>query len=229
MNSRLARLSRRDLLRVLAATGTAAVAVSAGGCGGDDPAGPPATTTPAAAATTAANAEPSLPAVASAAPQPDPVAGTLGDTVTVTGMDLFGKKSATIEVTLGKPRVLNEVKYPKTGAVQKPKRGAFIVFDVAIEGVDGTYEFNPGHFHLIPRGQVESWRSEAVTGIGDQADKPTQIDALNSISFGSVSAGDRISGSLVFDQPRSAAADGAVVLRALLLPDGPPSAYWSVA
>jgi hypothetical protein len=213
---------------VLAATGTAAITVWAGGCGGDDPVDPPATTTGSAPAAVT-TAEPSLPEVASAAPQPDPVAGTLGDTVTVTGKDLFGKKSATIEVTLGKPRLLGEVKYPKTGAVQKPKRGAFVVFDVAIEGIDGTYEFNPRHFHLIPRGQVESWRSEAVTGLDDRPDVPTQIDALNSISFGSVSAGDRISGSLVFDQPRSAVNDAAVVLRALLLTDGPPSAHWSLA
>jgi hypothetical protein len=48
----------------------------------------------------------------------------------------------------------------------------FVVFEVAIEGVEGTYEFN---------------------------------------------------------QPRAAVGDAAVVLRALLLTEGPASAYWPLA
>jgi hypothetical protein len=209
--------------RLLAVANAAVIVVLAGGCGGDEsPVG--AGETPTAAVTEKTEA-PRLPEVVSAAPQPDPVAATLDSTVTVRGSNLFGSKSATIEVTLGQPEVITQVKLP-TGAVQRPDRGAFVVFEVVLEGVDGTYEFNPGHFHLIPRDQVPTWRSEAVLGIGDRPDKPTQIDALDSISFGPISPGDRISGNLVFDQPRTATNDAAIVLRSLLQTDGPPAAYW---
>ncbi|MEQ4300635.1 hypothetical protein ABNF97_04450 [Plantactinospora sp. B6F1] len=153
------------------------------------------------------------------------MAGTPGNTVTVSGKNLFGNKSATIEVTLSRPKVHTEVK-SANGVRIKPKRGAFVVFDVVLEGVEGTYEFNPLHFHLIRGSEVPAWRSKADFSLKKTPDTPTPIDEFNSISFGSISAGDRISGSLVFDQPRTAVDGGAVVLRALLLTDGPASAYW---
>jgi hypothetical protein len=168
-----------------------------------------------------------LPSVASAVPQPDPVAATLGGTATVTGRDLFGKKSATVEVTLSKPEVITEVKL-KTGAVQRPKKEVFVVFDIVIEGVDGTYDFSPLHFHLIPKAEVAGWRGKPRVGLQENADEPVPISDLGSISFGSISAGDRISGKLVFDQPRSALNGAAIVLRSLLVPDGPAAAHWSL-
>jgi hypothetical protein len=89
-----------------------------------------------------------------------------------------------------------------------------------------TVGFNPRHFHLIPGDDVAGWRSETAVGLADRPDVPIQIDALNSISSGSISAGDRMSGTLVFDQPRAAVDNAAVVLRSLLLTEGPAATSW---
>lgn len=209
--------------RILIAAGAVAAVVATGACDHDDT--PPValpTGTPDAAAPTET---PGLPEVASVAPQPDPVAATLGDPATVSGSSLFGDASATIEVTLSGPELVTEVELD-TGAVVTPERDVFVVFDVVLEGVEGTYEFNPRHLHLIPSSEVDGWRGEAFGG--DESELPTAAAGFESISFGSVSAGDRLSGDLVFDQPESALAGAAVVLRSLLLPDGPAAAYWSL-
>jgi hypothetical protein len=201
----------------------AGVLVALVGCGTPEPASNPTTAPPAAASGTATTGRASLPPVASAVPQPDPVPATLGTAATVTGRNLFGTKSATIEVTLSKPELITEVKQ-KTGVVVRPEKEVWAVFDVVLRGVEGTYEFNPLHFHVIPRSEVAAWRGKPFGGA--KGAQPTAVSGIDTISFGSISPGNRLSGKLAFDVPRSALTDAAVVLRSLLLVDGAASAFW---
>jgi hypothetical protein len=201
------------------------IAMSVSGCGDEESPPVGGGETPSPSVPVQRTTDSGLPEVVSAAPQPDPVAGTLGSTVTVTGKNLFGTESATVEMMLSKPRVLTEVK-TANGVSIKPKQGAFVVFDLVIEGVDGTYQFNPQHFHFIPASEVPTWQNKPNYSLDKTTDTPTPIDELKSVSVGSISPGDRLSGGLVFDQPKAALTGGAVVLRALLLVEGRPSAYW---
>lgn len=162
-------------------------------------------TTPTTSATT-----PALP--------PDLVAGAWDEPVTVTGS--LGDRSVTVEVTLTAPAVSTEVDLGG-GRVGRPARGAYFATQAIIEVVDGVYEFNTLHFHLVPSAGVGQWR-QADGGPG-----PEPVPGFEpNLKTTRLSTGDRISGSLVFDVPESALAGAAIVLRSWLQPDGPAAAYW---
>ncbi|MEQ4300636.1 Hsp70 family protein [Plantactinospora sp. B6F1] len=153
----------------------------------------------------------------------DAVAATLGEPVRVTGATSGGTGSATVEVTLSGPTVSTMVELPG-GKVGVPKQGRYLTFEVIIEVIDGVYHFNTLHFHLVPRAEVAGWREggggfepEVVAGGFEPIVKSRRM-----------SAGDRNSGNLVFDVPRSAVDDAAVVIESWLLTDGPAAAFWPV-
>lgn len=216
----------RPLPRVLLTlAGAAAVVIAAGACEHDDaPTGTPTASPP------APSPEPTglgLPTVPGAADQPDPVAADFGETVTVTGPDLFGTRSATIEVTLSEPVVVDEVELG-TGVVMTPENDVYVGVEVVVAGVDGTYELNPLNFHLVPADQATTSSSEPFVW-----DDPTAAQGWANdgrfepgLTPTTIAAGAQVSGYIVFDVESSATEDAAIVLEPLLLVEGPPSAYW---
>jgi hypothetical protein len=206
--------------RVLAAAAALVGVASIGGCGGD----PPGSVRSIGASAAPAASRSGLPSVPSAVPQADPVAATLGVTATVTGKDLFGRKSTTLEVTLSKPQMVPETKHPN-GTVIKPKRGVFAVYPLVIVCVEGTYSFNPLSLYFLPREQLSGWQRKPFGNSG-RTDAPEPIDQLDSVGVRSMSAGDRLSGTLVFDQPAASFESTVIVLAPLLLVEGRAAAYW---
>lgn len=199
------------------------VAVAATACDGDSPERRPVASAP----VQLEPSPPSLPPVASVAPQPETVAASFGETVTVTGSDLFGTESVTVEVTLSQPELVRELEL-NTGVTYRPEREVWAVFELAVEGVEGTYDLNPLDFHLVPADQLAEFQENPFEFDLDDPTDPTSVQELDAIGPDSVSAGDRLSGNLVYDIEESTLDGAAVLMDPPLLVEGPPAAYWQL-
>jgi hypothetical protein len=199
------------------------VAVAATACDSDPPVSRPVASPPVQSGPT----QPSLPPVASVAPQPETVAASFREPVTITGSDLFGTESVTVEVTLSEPELVRELDLD-TGVTIRPQREVWAVFALVLEGVEGRYEFNPLDFHLVPAAEVAEFQENPFEFELNDPTDPTSLQELDAIGSGPVSASDRLRGNLVYDVSESTLDGAAVLMEPPLLVQGPPAAYWQL-
>jgi hypothetical protein len=144
--------------------------------------------------------------------------GTLGEPLTVTSTNRDG--TSTARVTLSGPEMTTQVDLGN-GQVGRPANGVYVRFDAIIEAVDGTYNFNYVHFHLVPKAEVAGWKR------GDDNTVPQPVPGFEpALKTRRLAEDDNMSGSVVFDVSRSATEGAAVVLQSWLHPDGVAAAYW---
>ena len=146
----------------------------------------------------------------SAAPEKTTTTAKVGQTITLTNK-LLDEKTA-IEVTVAKPK-----QYTKEPGEfgSKPDKGVFLVLDVTVVCKEGTYSANPFNFKFVAK---DGTASEIAITV---AFKP-QLDATD------LSAGQKVTGKIAFDIPKSAITGGRVQIDGVGLDYDKPAAYWAL-
>lgn len=134
----------------------------------------------------------------------------VGQTVTLSNSLLSDK--TTIAVTLANPKQYTR----EPGEFgSKPEKGVFLTVDVTAVCKEGSYDVNPLNFKFVAK---DGTASDYAPTLGF---KPV-LDAT------SISAGQKVSGKLVFDIPKSAVSGGRIQIDGVGLDFDKPAAYWAL-
>jgi hypothetical protein len=147
--------------------------------------------------------------VESAASEKTTTTAKVGQTVTLSNT-LFDNKTV-IQVTLANPK--QYIKEPgEFGG--KPEKGIYLVLDATVVCKEGTYDANPFNFKFV-----------AKDGTASEVTYAEFKPALNATSL---SAGQKVSGKIVFDIPKTAVSGGRVQIDGVGLDYDKPAAYWAL-